>query len=264
MIVIKIGGRVVKNSLDRVIDDIPNIKEKLILIHGGGDIVTEYSKKMGIEPTFVTSPEGIRSRYTSREELDVYVMTMSLINKQIVSKLLSLGKNAIGISGVDGGLLIAERKKKIVIIDERGKKRLIDGGYTGKVKEIKGDVINNLLMFFDAIILSPFALDIEEKLPLNIDADQAAFAISKAVKPETLIMLSDVEGVLVDNKVINRITAEEARGLASKIGPGMNRKLLMSAEAIENGVGKVIIASGMKDNPISNALQLKGTVITNA
>ncbi|AOL16202.1 acetylglutamate kinase [Sulfolobus sp. A20] len=264
MIVIKIGGRVVKNSLDKVVDDIVNIKEKLILIHGGGDIVTEYSKKMGIEPTFVTSPEGIKSRYTSREELDIYVMTMSLINKQIVSKLLSLGKNTIGISGVDGGLLIAERKKKIVIIDERGKKRLIDGGYTGKVKEIRGDVINNLLMLFDAIILSPFALDIEEKLPLNIDADQAAFAISKAVKPETLVMLSDVEGVLVDNKVINKLTAEEARELASKIGPGMNRKLLMSAEAIENGIGKVIIASGMKDNPISNALQLKGTVITNA
>ncbi|TRM87730.1 acetylglutamate kinase, partial [Sulfolobus sp. A20-N-G8] len=216
MIVIKIGGRVVKNSLDKVVDDIVNIKEKLILIHGGGDIVTEYSKKMGIEPTFVTSPEGIKSRYTSREELDIYVMTMSLINKQIVSKLLSLGKNTIGISGVDGGLLIAERKKKIVIIDERGKKRLIDGGYTGKVKEIRGDVINNLLMLFDAIILSPFALDIEEKLPLNIDADQAAFAISKAVKPETLVMLSDVEGVLVDNKVINKLTAEEARELASK------------------------------------------------
>ncbi|MEM3949359.1 MAG: acetylaminoadipate kinase, partial [Saccharolobus sp.] len=103
MIVVKIGGRVVKNSLDKVILDIVNINDKVILVHGGGDIVTDYTKRLGIEPVFVTSPEGIRSRYTTKEELEVYIMAMSLINKTITSKLCSLGKNAIGITGVDGG-----------------------------------------------------------------------------------------------------------------------------------------------------------------
>ncbi|MEM0200595.1 MAG: [LysW]-aminoadipate/[LysW]-glutamate kinase, partial [Saccharolobus sp.] len=157
MIVVKIGGRVVKNSLDKVLLDIPNIKEKIILVHGGGDIVTEYSKKMGIEPTFVTSPDGIRSRYTTKEELDIYVMAMSLINKQIVGKLCSIGVNAIGISGVDGNILNAERKKRIVIIDERGKKRIIDGGYTGKVKEIRSKILFDLINIFDVIVFSPIA-----------------------------------------------------------------------------------------------------------
>ncbi|WP_338599722.1 [LysW]-aminoadipate/[LysW]-glutamate kinase [Sulfolobus tengchongensis] len=263
MIVVKIGGRVVKNSLEKVILDIANTNEKIILIHGGGDIVTEYSKKLGIEPVFVTSPEGIRSRYTTKEELDVYIMVMSLINKKITSRLSSLGKSTIGISGVDASLLIAERKKKIVIIDERGKKRIIEGGYTGKVKEVKNEILTNLLKMFDVIVISPLALDPEESTPLNIDGDQAAFAISKAVKPDALILLSDVEGVLLEGKVVSRLTSNEARELSKKIGPGMNRKLLMAAEAIENGINKVIIGSGMKDKPITSALELNGTVIVN-
>ncbi|MEM4077128.1 MAG: acetylaminoadipate kinase, partial [Metallosphaera sp.] len=85
MIVVKIGGRVVKNALDNIIDSVASYDGKLILVHGGGDIVNDYTKRMGIEPTFVTSPEGIRSRYTSKEELDIYVMVMSLINKRIVT-----------------------------------------------------------------------------------------------------------------------------------------------------------------------------------
>ncbi|MDT7861184.1 MAG: [LysW]-aminoadipate/[LysW]-glutamate kinase [Saccharolobus sp.] len=263
MIVVKVGGRVVKNSLEKVILDIVNIKQKIILIHGGGDIVTEYSKKMGIEPIFVTSPEGIRSRYTSREELDVYIMAMSLINKQIVAKLCSMGVNAIGISGVDANIINAERKKRIVIIDERGKKRIIEGGYTGKVKEVKGDLILNLMKFFDVMVISPLALDIEEKVPLNIDGDQAAFAISKAIRADTLILLTDVDGVILEGKVVNKLTTNEAKQLSTKIGPGMNRKLLMAAEAIENGVNKVIISSGIKDLPVTNALSLNGTVISN-
>ncbi|MEM4943129.1 MAG: [LysW]-aminoadipate/[LysW]-glutamate kinase [Saccharolobus sp.] len=263
MIVVKIGGRVVKNSLDKVLLDIPNIKDKIILVHGGGDIVTEYSKKMGIEPTFVTSPNGIRSRYTTKEELDIYVMAMSLINKQIVGKLCSIGVNAIGISGVDGNILTAERKKRIVIIDERGKKRIIDGGYTGKVKEIRSKILFDLINIFDVIVFSPIALDPVEKTPLNIDGDQAAFSISKSIKPDTLIFLSDVDGVLIDGKVINKLTKNEAKVLSNKIGAGMNRKLLMAAESLEYGVNKVIISNGLKENPITNALAFNGTVIIN-
>ncbi|QXJ30525.1 [LysW]-aminoadipate/[LysW]-glutamate kinase [Saccharolobus shibatae] len=263
MIVVKIGGRVVKNSLDKVILDIANINDKVILVHGGGDIVTDYTKRLGIEPVFVTSPEGIRSRYTTKEELEVYIMAMSLINKTITSKLCSLGKNAIGITGVDGGLLLAERKKRIIVIDERGKKRIIEGGYTGKVKEVRSEVINHLMKLFEIIVVSPLALDVEESTPLNIDGDQAAFAISKAVKANVLVLLSDVEGVLVEGKVVNRLTPEEAKELSKKIGPGMNRKLLMAAESVENGVNKVIIGSGVKDRPVSSALELNGTVIVN-
>lgn len=87
MIVVKAGGRVIKNNLDKIIESLSNTKEQVIFVHGGGDQVTETSKRLGIEPVFVTSPEGIRSRYTTKEELDVFIMVMSLISRQIISKL---------------------------------------------------------------------------------------------------------------------------------------------------------------------------------
>jgi len=135
MIVIKAGGRVIKNNLDGIIESLSNVGEQAIFVHGGGDQVTETSKKLGIEPVFVTSPEGIRSRYTSKEELEVFIMVMSLISRQIVSKL-AYKKKVISLTGADGNSVIAERKKKIIIIDERGRKRIVDGGYTGKIKWI--------------------------------------------------------------------------------------------------------------------------------
>lgn len=260
MIVVKAGGRVIKNNLDGIIESLSNVGEQAIFVHGGGDQVTETSKKLGIEPVFVTSPEGIRSRYTSKEELEVFIMVMSLISRQIVSKL-AHKKKVISLTGADGNSVIAERKKKIIIIDERGRKRIVDGGYTGKIKKVDSLVISDLLKSFDLLVFAPLAYDPEEKTLLNVDGDQMAFAIATTMKADTLILLTDVEGVLIDGKVINKLTSKEAKELSKRIGPGMNRKLLMAGEAIENGVKKVIISSGLVQDPISNALQLKGTVI---
>lgn len=263
MIVVKVGGRVVERGLDNILIDLINLNDKVIFIHGGGDIVTKYSKMMGIEPTFVTSPEGIRSRYTTKEELDIYVMVMSWINKRIVSELNSRGKKAIGLSGADGTLILASRKKRIMIIDERGKKRIIDGGYTGKIIKVNKEVLERLLDIFDIVVISPIAIDVEEKTMLNVDGDQTAFSISSEVLADYLILLTDVEGVIYNNAIVPMLKPQEAKELSAKIGPGMNRKLLSAAEAVERGVKKVIIASGLSDKPILNALNSRGTIITN-
>jgi len=260
MIVIKAGGRVIKNNLDKLIESLANLNENAIFVHGGGDQVTEMSKKLGIEPVFVTSPEGIRSRYTTKEELEVFIMVMSLISRQIVSKI-SDRKKAMALTGADGNSVIAERKKKIIIIDERGRKRIIDGGFTGKIKEVNVQFILDLLKNLNLLVFAPLAYDPNEKTLLNVDGDQMAFAIATAIKADTLILLSDVEGVIVDGKVVKNLNKDEAKELSKKIGPGMNRKLLMAAEAIENGVKKVIISSGLVEDPIANALKLNGTVI---
>jgi acetylglutamate/LysW-gamma-L-alpha-aminoadipate kinase len=261
VLVIKIGGRVIRGNLDKLIKSIASYQGKLILVHGGGDQVTEYSKKMGIEPKFVMSPEGIKSRYTSREELDVYIMVMSLINKLITSMLIGLGRSVIGISGVDGSMLVANRKKRIVIIDERGRKRIIDGGYTGKIIDVNSNIIYNLLNLTDILVISPLAIDISEGVPLNVDGDQVAKAIAISTKAEGLIFFTDVGGVLLNNNVIHHLSSNEAVELASKIGPGMNRKLMMASEAIGAGVRRVIISSGLIEDPMKNALDGGGTVI---
>ncbi|MEM0072098.1 MAG: [LysW]-aminoadipate/[LysW]-glutamate kinase [Metallosphaera sp.] len=262
MIVVKIGGRVVKNALDNIIDSVASYDGKLILVHGGGDIVNDYTKRMGIEPTFVTSPEGIRSRYTSKEELDIYVMVMSLINKRIVTLLTTKGRKSMGISGVDGASVVATRKKRIMILDERGKKRIIDGGFTGKISSVNTVLINTLISLVDVLIISPIAIDMEERVPLNVDGDQMAFNVAKALKPEALILLSDVDGVLLDGKVVTTLTRDQAKDISSKIGPGMNRKLLMASEAVEAGVKRVVIGSGLVPNAINSALSGRGTDIS--
>jgi len=260
MIVVKAGGRVIKNNFDNVIKSIINVNDKVIFVHGGGDQVTETSKKLGVEPKFVISPEGIKSRYTTKEELEVFIMVMSLISRQALAKI-SSHKKAIAITGADGEAVIAERKKKIIIIDERNRKRIIDGGYTGKIKSVNVDLFKNLLSQFDVIIVAPLAYDKEEGTLLNVDGDQMAFAIASSLKSDVLILLTDVEGVLVDNKVVPKLSVAEAKELSKKVGTGMNRKLLMSTEAIENGVKKVIISSGLSPSPIEDALKDKGTVV---
>jgi len=261
MIVVKAGGRVIKNALQNLIDSIISYNGKLIFVHGGGDIVTEYSKRMGIEPRFVTSPEGIRSRYTTREELDVYVMAMALINKNIVTALNTRGKLALGISGADAAIVKANRKKRIMIIDERGKKRIIDGGYTGKIYEVNANLLNSISNVFDYIILSPIAIDISEGTMLNVDGDQMAFSVASAIKADTLVILTDVKGVLQNGAIVKKISKDEAEEFAKKVGAGMNRKILMSLEAVKNGVKKVIISSGLEKDAINKALNGGGTVI---
>ncbi len=260
MIVVKAGGRVIKGNFDGLVESLKSVNEKVVFVHGGGDQVTETSKKLGIEPKFVVSPEGIRSRYTTKEELEVFIMVMSAISRHFVEKL-STSKKSIAITGADGMSVLAERKKRIMIIDERGKKRIIEGGYTGKITKVDSEFFKTLLSIFDVVVVAPLAYDPSEQSLLNVDGDQMAFALAKELKPESLVLLTDVDGVLLDGKVVDRLSQEQAKELSFKIGPGMNRKLLMAAEAVSSGVKKVVIANGLVRDPIANALAGKGTVI---
>ncbi len=125
LIVTKAGGRVLEKGLPpTVAEDVKRIAEnnRFIFIHGGGMEVTDLAKKLGKEQRFVVSPDGFRSRYTDRETADIYTMVMAgKLNKQVVMALERKGVNTVGLTGLDGHLLKAERKKRLVIINERYK-----------------------------------------------------------------------------------------------------------------------------------------------
>jgi len=124
MIVIKIGGSVVDGLHPSALAEIKAIAEndKLVFVHGGGKEVTATATKLGKEQKFIVSPGGVRSRYTDKETADIYTMVMSgKINKAITGMLLRQGIKAVGIAGIDGGVLKAERKKKLMIINEKGR-----------------------------------------------------------------------------------------------------------------------------------------------
>ena len=265
LIVVKAGGRALEQNMDNILNSIAvrvSRGLKIIFVHGGGDTVTKYEALMGIEPKFVVSPQGIRSRYTDERELEVYVMVMAgKINKEIVAKLNSLKIRAIGLTGADGELMKAERKKKIVILDENNRKRIIPGGYTGMIKKVEAGFLTTLINLGYTPVIAPIAIGEDGEL-LNVDADQAAAKIAESIHAEKLLILTDVEGILVDGKLIEELKVSNVEALQSKIGFGMNRKVLMCARVVEAGVKQSIISSGLVEDPLKALEEGTGTRIT--
>ncbi|MBS7606780.1 MAG: [LysW]-aminoadipate/[LysW]-glutamate kinase [Candidatus Bathyarchaeia archaeon] len=265
MLVLKIGGDIFRGGLnDSLANDIKRILEgdRLVIVHGGGDEVTEIAEKLGKEQVFVTSPEGIRSRYTDEETVEIYTMVMAgRINKAIVRWLISHGIPAVGISGIDGALMVASRKKKLLIIDERGRKRIIDGGFTGKISKVNSRLLEVLIENGYVPVVSPVAIG-EENEYLNVDSDRAAGQIAGALKADKIIFLTDVPGVKLGEEYIKRTSLSGAKNILPRIGPGMDKKVIASIEALEAGAKVAIIACGLVENPILSALNgLNGTVI---
>jgi len=256
MITIKIGGSVVDNLHPTTISDIKKIVEQegVVLVHGGGKEVTKVSKELGKEPKFVVSPGGIKSRYTDKETAEIFTMVMSgKINKTIVGMLQKNGINAIGLSGIDGKIIQAERKKKLLIVNEKGRKQAIDGGYTGKITNVNAALLKSLLELGYTPVISPIALS-EEFDFLNVDGDRAAAYVAGKIQSDKVLFLTNVDGLLMDEKLVNSLTLEEAKAIIPKIGFGMEKKILAATEALDMGVKEALIANGQRENPISAAI----------
>jgi acetylglutamate/LysW-gamma-L-alpha-aminoadipate kinase len=194
MIVIKIGGSIVNDLNSSAIKDIHNIlsSEKLLLVHGGGKEVTSIATRLGKEQRFIVSPGGIRSRYTDKETAEIYTMVMSgKINKLIVKMLLKEEIRAVGLSGIDNHILGAIRKTKLTVINEKGRKMVIDGGYTGKIKTVGTELLNLLLNEGYVPVISPVALS-EEFDFLNVDGDRAAAYIAGNLGADKVIFITNV------------------------------------------------------------------------
>ncbi len=266
MITIKIGGSVVDNLHPSTILDIKKVAESegVIIVHGGGKEVTKVCEQLGKEPKFVTSPSGIKSRYTDKETAEIFTMVMAgRINKTIVQMLQKNGINAVGLSGVDGKIIQAERKKKLLIVNEKGRKQAIDGGYTGKITEINSNLIRALLDQGITPVISPIAIS-EESDFLNVDGDRAAAYVAGKVGTDKVLFITNVDGLLMDDKLVTKLTLAEAKEIRPKIGPGMEKKILASTEALDMGVKEALIANGQKENPISSAISHHNcTVIRN-
>jgi [amino group carrier protein]-L-2-aminoadipate 6-kinase len=256
MITIKIGGSVVDDLHPTTISDIKKISEQegVIIVHGGGKEVTKVCKQLGKEPKFVTSPSGIKSRYTDKETAEIFTMVMSgRINKTIVLMLQKNGINAVGLSGVDGKVIQADRKKKLLIINEKGRKQAIDGGYTGKITNVNDSLIKSLLAQGITPVISPIALS-EESEFLNVDGDRAAAYVAGKVQSDKVLFITNVDGLLMDEKLVENLTLAEAKEIRPKIGPGMEKKILAATEALDMGVMEALIANGQRENPISSAI----------
>lgn len=239
IIVVKYGGSAMLDEtfMHNVIEDITLLKLvgfKPIIVHGGGNAISGMIGKLGMDTQFV---DGLR--VTDSETLDVAEMVLNKVNKKLVQMVQSLGVKAIGISGKDGGLLQVEKKLP------GGN----DIGYVGEITGVNGDVLLDLLANDFLPIVCPIGLD-EHFDSYNINADDAASAIAKAVKAEKLAFLTDIEGVYLDagdkHSIVSEMTVSEARKLIDDgiIGGGMIPKLNNCIDAIECGVSRVHILDG--------------------
>ena len=264
MITIKIGGSIIDNLHPTTIADIKKVSQQgVILVHGGAKQVTQISEALGKKQKFIVSPSGIKSRFTDQETVEIFTMVMSgKINKTIVRMLQKNGINAVGLSGIDGQILQADRKKKLIIVNEKGRKMAIDGGYTGKIREVNASLIKSILDQGYTPVISPVAIS-EEYDFLNVDGDRAAAYVAGKVKADRILFLTNVDGLLMDNKLVKNLSLSEAKEMLPKIGHGMEKKVLAATESLEMGVNEALIANGQKENPISSALSHDNcTVIT--
>jgi acetylglutamate/LysW-gamma-L-alpha-aminoadipate kinase len=267
MIVVKIGGTTGMN-LDAVCADIAAIVrggQRIVVVHGGSGETNALSEQLGHPPRFVTAVSGFTSRYTDRATLEIFAMvTAGKINTLLVERLQKLGVNALGLSGVDGRLMVAKRKDAIRIVED-GKQRILRDDYTGKIESVNGGLLRMLMDAGYVPAVAPLAISPEGDA-LNVDADRAAAMIAGALQAERLIILSNVPGLLRrfpdESTLIAHI--DKARvGQSLGFAEGrMKKKVLGASEALALGVSQVVFADGRTDNPIQSALSGKGTVIS--
>jgi acetylglutamate/LysW-gamma-L-alpha-aminoadipate kinase len=239
--------------------------KKLVFVHGGSAEANVLGEAIGSPPKFITSPSGYTSRYTNRETLEVFLMAVNgKVNSLLTEQLHGLGINALGLSGMDGKLMVATRKGAIQSV-ENGKRKIIRDDYTGKIEEVNVSLLKTLLDGGYFPVISPVAVS-EKGEALNVDADRAAAIVASALKAETLVLLTAVPGLMEkfpdESTLIKKLSQAKLPSALDVAQGRMKKKVLGAEEALQGGVGKVIIADGRIENPISNALDGNGTVIS--
>ena len=239
IIVVKYGGSAMESEefQKSVIKDVTLLKLvglKPIIVHGGGKAISKWVGKVGKEAEFVN---GLR--VTDAETMEIAEMVLGRVNKCLVRMVQELGVKAVGVSGKDTGLLKAHKK-------------LSDGkdiGFVGEVESVDPKILYDLLDNDYLPIVAPVGMD-ENYDTYNINADDAACAIAKAVNADKLAFLTDIEGVYRDindpSTFISRLTCSQADELiaSGNIGGGMLPKLTNCTDAVKEGVHRVHILDG--------------------
>jgi acetylglutamate kinase len=232
-LVIKIGGNDVDDPqfLTGLVEAVKNLRGlQPIIVHGGGKEIARLQKALGLAPSFI---EGLR--VTDTPSLDVAEMVLSgLVNKRLVGRLETAGVPAIGISGVDLGLIRVEK-----MTHPAG-----DLGWVGRIVEVRPQALELLLTQGLVAVISPISLGADGHT-YNVNADHAATAVAQALNASQLIFVSNVPGVLIGEQIVPRLTAGEAEEWirCGKISGGMVPKVRSALEGVAAGIREVRITN---------------------
>jgi acetylglutamate kinase len=252
--VVKIGGEIAdsEQTLHSFCEEVALLSQvgiHVVMVHGGGKQATQLSKQLGIEPQMVQG-----RRITDEKTLDVVMMVFAgTINTEIIAALREYGAEPVGISGVDGGIINAVKRPPMKMKNEKtGQEELVDFGHVGDIESIDPKLLEVLLAADFVPVMASLGGDDAGNI-LNINADTVASEIASALKAEKLILLTDVDGILRDDKtLISRVTPEEIAELIKSgvIRGGMVPKATSAVEALKDGVQSVHIISGKKPSTL--------------
>ncbi|MFN2385725.1 MAG: acetylglutamate kinase [Thermoanaerobaculia bacterium] len=255
--VLKVSGKVTEDhsnlsSLAQEVALLHQVGIRVTVVHGGGAQATKLAERLGMETRLING-----RRVTDEETLEVVKMVFAgKISVEILSALRAHGVHAVGVSGIDGNVVLARRRsKKRLLNRETGKRQLVDFGNVGDVVEVDPRLLKTLLDAGYLPVVSPLAADAEGRV-FNVNADAIAAAIAVELSAEKLILLSDVPGVLArardPESVVSELTASEARKLARSpaVTGGMVAKLEEVARVAETGVRAVHIVNGNQRNAL--------------
>tara|TARA_B110000444_G_scaffold139257_1_gene130720 strand:- start:142 stop:1041 length:900 start_codon:yes stop_codon:yes gene_type:complete len=247
IIVIKYGGNAMADAdlVESFCNDIVFLKQsglKPVIVHGGGPQIGSMLERLGIKTKFESG-----MRITDENTLEVVEMVLAgRINKNIASKINSAGGKAVGVSGKDGSMIIAEKLTKQKNSGESNIEKIIDLGYVGFPKKINNEIIETLINDDFIPVIAPLGLGVDGKT-YNINADTAAGAIASSLKSKRLLILTDVEGVLDSNKnLVEEVNEEKIKEMiiSGEVSGGMIPKINTCLDSVNNGVEAAVIVDG--------------------
>ncbi|MDN3264940.1 [LysW]-aminoadipate kinase [Streptomyces sp. CSDS2] len=264
--VVKCGGNAAVDPL-AICSDVAGMAgdgERVVLVHGGSADIDALAARLGVPMRRLVSPDGVSARHTDAATLEVVHLALAgLAKPRLVGALVAAGVPAVGLTGLDGGLLRAKRKGvHRALVD--GRRVLVRDDHSGRVTSVNTGLLGTLLSSGAVPVVSPPALA-EDGRPVNADADRAAAAVAGALGARTLVLLTGAPGVLADpadEDSVLPVCAVSRSGPPPFTGGGMGLKLIAAREALLGGARRVLIADGRRPDPVRAALAGHATEVT--
>ncbi|WP_299334518.1 acetylglutamate/acetylaminoadipate kinase [Haloplanus sp.] len=264
-VVVKIGGAKAVDPAGAVADvaDLVADGEPVVVVHGGSTAVDDLLDRLGIEPTYVETPDGVVGRFTDEATMEAFTMAMGRVNNDLVATMRAAGVDAVGLSGVDGGLVTGARKSAVRVI-ENGTKKIKRGDHSGTIESVNTGLLERLLGDGYTPVAGPPMLA-NDGVAVNTDADRMAAAVAGALGGR-LVVLTDVAGVYADpddpSTLIEAVTTPAEYDALDDAAEGfMIKKVMAATEALERGATEVVVADANADAPVTAALGESGTHI---
>ncbi len=262
--VVKIGGSLEVEDSGPLIAELAGFDAPLVIVRGAHLQLDRLAVELGHPPRMVTSARGEVTRYTDRRTMDHFLMAYcGLVNKRLVEGLRRAGADAVGLSGLDGGIATGRRKPDLRIV-EAGRQRLLHDNHAGTIETVDPSLLRLLLDVGRLPVLTPPAIS-DEGEAINVDGDRLAAEVAIALGAQRLLILMNVPGLLRDPadqaSLIPRLGLEEIEAHLPLARGRARVKLLAARRALEGGVPVVVLGDGRGGRPLARALGGSGTWI---